>query len=335
MNFNNEVFKNEKKVRVMQAEAILFIGLGSIARKHIGIIKRLYPHFKIIAVRSSPHSPETEGVENYYELATAIRENNIFAAFLTNPTSKHVETAITIALNKIHLFIEKPLSNTLNNIDELQEIVNRNNIVCYTAYNFRFNPLINNIKKLIEKENPSFCRIVNTSYLPSWRKNTDYRKSYSARKDLGGNIVLDLSHEIDYVNYFSEISNLEIRYVKTNTIETTVDDIADIWFQTEKFPGSIHLSFSSRKLRREIELQFKEYVLICDLLQGKFDVIYNKDDKLSFRMNDYRIENMYIDQIKYFIRSVKEENFDCINNINASRKLFDKMIYAIHKSQSI
>ncbi len=47
------------------------------------------------------------------------------------------------------------------------------------------------------------------SYLPDWRPGNNYKKSVSAKKDLGGGVLLELSHELDYIRWiFGEIKNI-------------------------------------------------------------------------------------------------------------------------------
>ena len=41
--------------------------------------------------------------------------------------------------------------------------------------------------------------MVCNSFLPNWRSNRDYRKSSSLKKVEGGGVLLELSHEIDYI----------------------------------------------------------------------------------------------------------------------------------------
>jgi len=64
----------------------------------------------------------------------------------------------------------------------------------YVAYNLRFHPVIERLKKIVgEKGKPLSFRAVCKSYLPNWRPGQDYSKSYSARKELGGGVVLELA----------------------------------------------------------------------------------------------------------------------------------------------
>ena len=47
-------------------------------------------------------------------------------AFICNPTHLHMETALQCARGNCNLFIEKPVSNSLNAMDELISILSKN-----------------------------------------------------------------------------------------------------------------------------------------------------------------------------------------------------------------
>ena len=58
----------------------------------------------------------------FNSLDEAINEKPM-AAFITNTTNLHIQTAIKLANAKINLFIEKPLSHSFKGISELLKII--------------------------------------------------------------------------------------------------------------------------------------------------------------------------------------------------------------------
>ena len=42
-------------------------------------------------------------------------------------------------------------------------------------------------------------KLITNSYLPDWRKKHDFKKNYAVFKSKGGGIILDLSHELDFI----------------------------------------------------------------------------------------------------------------------------------------
>ena len=318
----------------LSRKTILFVGLGSIGKRHLNIVSHKYPSYRIIALRSSHSSTPIKKVQNYYELEHALSENEIYAAFITNPTYLHVETAIELAKHGINLFIEKPLSNSLKDINTLKKLISSKNIVSYVAYNFRFNPIIRQLKSIIQQNAPTYCRVINTSYLPEWRKNTDYRKTYSAHKELGGNIVLDLSHELDYVNYFSPFHRLDIKINQLSSLEIDTGDNAEILFQTSTFSGVIHLNFSTMKWQRIIELYFDHFHITADLLKGAIDFYFPNRLRTRFLYKNYSLNQMYVDQIEYFFTLCKEQNVSGMNNINEASALLEMIINALKDAEN-
>src|SRR5882672_7407751 len=118
---------------------------------------------------------------------------------VTAPSSMHVELAIVGARNGCHLFIEKPLSHTLDGVGELLETVKRQTLITMVGCNMRFHPGPALVKRLIDEGvvgNVLAARVKTGSYLPEWRPGMNYRDSYSASVQMGGGALLDCIHEI-------------------------------------------------------------------------------------------------------------------------------------------
>ncbi|EPM2759152.1 L-glutamine-D-fructose-6-phosphate isomerase subunit, partial [Campylobacter jejuni] len=147
----------------------------------------------------------------------------------------------------------------------------------YVAYLLRFHPVIVALKKLLKGEKIYFASLVCNSYLPHWRA-LDYRQNYSAKKELGGGVLLDLSHEIDLA--FFLFGNLELIYsqnAKISELDITSDDFAFLVLKnSQKAKIHIELDYFSKFNKREIIIHTLEKSFKADLINNKIE-IYHKD----------------------------------------------------------
>ena len=105
---------------------------------------------------------------------------------------------------KIPVLIEKPISDNLKKCSELIELMTSNNCLVTVGYVLRHSKILNKFKELINQSDIGkrlYAEIKCGSYLPDWRKDKDYRESVSAKSSLGGGVLLELSHEINYANW--------------------------------------------------------------------------------------------------------------------------------------
>ena len=112
------------------------------------------------------------------------------------------------------------------------------------------------------------------SYLPDWRPKQDYLKSVSARKELGGGVLLELSHELDYIRWlFGPIGSLTAVLHNSDTLGIEVEDGADIILKNTKgLPISVHLDFNSRSSRRRCIARCSEGDITWDAIQKKVNL---------------------------------------------------------------
>jgi len=305
---------------------VLFWGLGSIGRRHAKLLKELYPEVEIIAIRSrrslNKGLGEITGIINVFSEEEAFKSQPDIV-FVTNPTSMHVDSAIKAAEKDCHLFIEKPLSNDLKNVDKLIKLVKRKELITLMGCNLRFNPVILKIKEIIEQQKlgkPLTFRATCGSYLPNWRPWQDYRKSYSARKDLGGGVVLDLIHELDYTYWiFGEFTECRGLLRKLSALEIETEDCAEIIVETKKgIIGSIHLDYFTKVPERFIKVTFQHGIIKGDLINNTVTIEQkNKQEKTKFKFDR---DFTYREQLKYFINCVKS-NTETFNNVETGYKV--------------
>jgi predicted dehydrogenase len=178
---------------------------------------------------------------------------------VSNPTALHLDVAIPAARAGCHLFLEKPLSHTLEWIDELEEAVSRGGGKVLVGFQFRFHPGLHHAERLLK--DGAIGRLLSVraqwgEYLPGWHPWEDYRQGYSARSDLGGGVVLTLCHPLDYLRWLiGEVSSLWGFTGKLGDLELQVEDTAEIGLQfASGVLGSIHLDYNQRPPSHWVEM---------------------------------------------------------------------------------
>src|ERR1700743_2819852 len=118
---------------------LVIFGAGSIGERHIQVLQSLgYNNIYVYRQRNLPlRQVNAKDVKIFTDL-DQIDQIKPVAAFITSPTAMHVEQALECAKRGIHVLIEKPLSHTLQGIDELKEAVGRENLFVHIGYSLRF-----------------------------------------------------------------------------------------------------------------------------------------------------------------------------------------------------
>lgn len=302
---------------------IIFFGLGSIGTRHARILKEHFNH-DLFAFRSGGNKqPNRLGIKEIYSWK-AVKDLAPDVAFITNPTFLHVDTAIKCARLGINLFLEKPIGCTTVKLDNLINIVKEKRLTTYVAYCMRFHPVMAHLYKSVSKRKSMHARILNTSYLPEWRKGRDYRKVWSSHRDKGGGIILELSHEIDYSQYlFGDILEMRGMYGKVSNLDVKCEDYVDIIIRCKRGVVNLHMDFFSRELKREIEIDLGN----SDRIKGNFIknvVTVNKGSKKNVYRYKCKREDMYIRQLRYFFKNFKNKRMT--NNLINANKLFRKIV---------
>ena len=195
---------------------VLVCGLGAIAKKHISVLKLQCSEVQFFALRHSVESDSFQDVINVFTI-NELLDLNLDFAIISTPTYKHVETIRELLVLNIPLFIEKPVSSSLNVADIIQKIESKN-IFTYIACNLRFLDCLIFVKDCLKKRRTlNEVNVYCGSYLPSWRPNQEINQSYSSKAELGGGVHLDLIHELDYLFWFFGLPTNVNRYFKSSS----------------------------------------------------------------------------------------------------------------------
>jgi len=293
------------------AMRVLVIGCGSIGMRHMRNLKSVgiddLMAFDTVADRRERAQQEC-GARPFDSLDAALR-SGADVAFVTTPTHLHVPIALQAARAGSHLFIEKPLSHTLEGVDELLEVVKARNLVSLVGCNMRFHYGPATIKRLLAEN--AVGRVVSAlldggSYLPDWHPNEDYRHEYSANKSMGGGVVLDGIHEIDYARWlFGEAEEVFCFGGKLSTLEIDTEDCVNVLMKfVAGFSAHIHMDYIQRPYSRSCKVIGEEGTIIWDITQGTVRVFSAATKRWSVIKppNGYDINQMYMDEMKHFLR---------------------------------
>ncbi len=239
---------------------ILIAGLGSIGRRHLRNLQRLGVQ-DILLYRTHRSTLPDEELGNFpqeTDLSDAL-DHQPDAVIISNPTALHLELALAAAARGCHLLIEKPISHNLDGLEELQRLVQQNGCRVLVGYHFRFHPGLIKVKEILEQGSigkPLVVRAHWGEYLPAWHPWEDYRYGYSARADLGGGLILTLSHPLDYLRWLlGEVVRVSAMVEQIGDLEIQVEDTAEIclWFAKGSV-GSVHLDYLQRPARHHLQI---------------------------------------------------------------------------------
>ncbi len=240
---------------------ILIYGCGSIGMRHAQIAHDLGA--TIVAISSQKNLPFT----TVSKLAEIPKNKKFTLAIIATPTYLHasnLQELNSIAIKKI--LIEKPLFSSLEKTISHTTAIKTKDI--FVAYNLRFHPAINELKKILQNKKLLAMQMHVGQYLPSWRPSQDYSQSYSAHKEQGGGVLRDLSHELDLACFFGgKWKRVTALGGKVSELEINSDDCISILAEHAHCPQVIiHLDYLQNPARRDI-------VFVCENDNIHFNLI--------------------------------------------------------------
>lgn len=262
----------------MKTKKVLIVGFGSIGKRHSEILSKLGADTAIVSKRNIVEFPcfssITEGISSF----------NPDVVFICNETSRHLDSLIELNNLKFskRILCEKPIGSKAFDPRLLLNISNN----LFVTYNLRFHPLIRKLKDELQGQKIlTFLGYVG-QYLPDWRPGTNYRESYSAKKEMGGGPLLDLSHEIDYANYlFGSPKSTTIFCGKTSSLEITTEDIVNInWLTKSDGLGFLSLNYLDKKVSRFLIVNTEKFTYKIDFTTNEFWK-NNESEKITIDRN--------------------------------------------------
>ena len=205
---------------------VLIIGYGSIGKRHESVLEEFNEVSNIDIVTKQIINNKT--TFRCLEDIPYLEEYDYF--IISTKTIKHYEQLVFLeskVSNKI-FFCEKPLFETKRKC-----LIKKNSI--YVGYVLRFHPLLEQLSVELKNQKVINVNVNCGQYLPTWRSDIDYFESYSSKKDEGGGVLLDLSHEIDYIQWlFGKLETIKSLQLKISDLKIDSDDITTLIGKTDQ-----------------------------------------------------------------------------------------------------
>jgi predicted dehydrogenase len=294
----------------------LICGLGSVGRRHLRNLVSLGIE-DLILLRSGKSTLPDDELSSFpaeRNLGEALERWKPDAALVCNPTSLHMDIAVPAAVAGCHIFIEKPVSHSMARLDILEETLRKTGKQMLVGFQFRYHPGLKQVKRLICEGvigEVIGVRTVWGEYLPDWHPWEDYRHSYSARHNLGGGVVLTLSHPFDYLRWLlGEVSDVTAEVSNSGALELDVEDSADVILGFKSgVTGNVHLDYLTRPPNHSFEIVGKEGRLHWDNEDGSVRWwSSSRDAWLTITAPEgFERNHLFLDEMRHFLGVVDGE----------------------------
>jgi predicted dehydrogenase len=304
----------------------LICGIGSIGQRHYRNLKSLGHETALFRAGGGANAPfidkflseeQSSGqkVKIYYNFNEAIDDFKPSAVFITNPNSKHMETALLAARAGQNIFIEKPLTHNMDGLEELKALAEKKNLKIMIGYNLRWHPLLKKMKAMVANGDigqPISAHIEMGENIEDWHPWEDYRQAYAAYKNGGGGAVLCFSHDIDYLYWFFGLpETIQAIGGKITPLGGDAEDMVKALLEYKnKFIVSLHLDYWQKPPKRFFEIIGTTGKITWDYYTKNLTLV-SRDNNIApivYPLSDtFDRNDMFIDEIKDFIFALKNE----------------------------
>lgn len=306
----------------------LIIGLGGVGQRHARNLRSILgDELELLAYRvrglTRTISPTLEadatrnverdlGIRVFSDLGAALAERP-GVAFICNPSSLHVPTAMACLEGGCDLFIEKPLSDRIEGVDALIAAADKARRIGMVAYQLRFHPCLRTLAAVIDSGTLGELLAVRASigeYLPGFHPYEDYRDGYAAKVALGGGVILTQIHEFDYLySLFGPIQSVYALGGHWSHLEIDVEDVASALMEATVGgrPLPIHLQqdYLQAPAFRQCEVVGDRGKAVLDFRALSVSVVTRGAPPIVHSFADFDRNRMFIDEVRHFLDCVE------------------------------
>jgi predicted dehydrogenase len=291
---------------------VIVIGAGSIGERHV----RAFRSIEGVALsvvesqkdRARQIADRYECTDWFTEL-DAVPFERFDAAVIATPADSHVSIGSRCAQAGLHLLIEKPLSASRAGIDRLVALCEEKQLTAAVGYTLRFHPSVVKVRELVQTGQigePFSFESACTHYLPDSRP--DYRRTYYGSANAAAGVILDLSHELNYLEWILGTLRLEAsRRASVPELGIADESTADLRLNSAGgLFGQIHLHAADRCIRRECHIVGSEARLSANLLTG--EILVTSSNQASHRYEALNERDAWhVEQSRDFLEAIQEQ----------------------------
>ncbi len=325
---------NNKKIFV----DYLIIGTGSIALRHLENIVKLSPKKKIAICRRFTQNDDNKfinaKIDIIQNLDLVAPVNNKSIAIICSAATMHIADAENVAKKGFNLLIEKPLTVPGVKTEKLSKICKELKLKTLVGYNMRFTNRLKSILNILKKSQYRNIKEVEISVetdFRKWRRNLNYKNSVSFKKELGGGVINELSHEIDYLRLlFGKPKKVTVKDIsKTNSLFDIETNIIAIFEYSEKYPIiRMRLNMLSKNTKRYCKVYLDNSTLTIDHMNNS--LLINKSTSTQSKYYKDNLNDSYMRELKNLSDAIKSNSNTDLEFEECLTTQY--MINAMHKS---
>jgi predicted dehydrogenase len=308
---------------------ILFVGLGGIGQRHVRNLRHLLgSDVDIIAYRTRRQThvitPElnadsNRNVEMEYSIQVSLDLNEALSqnptiAFICNPSNLHVSVAEACIERGCDIFVEKPLSDSMDGLVKLVRNAADLKRVAMVGYQLRFHPCLKKIAEVVQSGSLGNLLAIRATVgedLTRWHPYEDYRNMYASSGNLGGGVVLSQIHEIDYLySLFGLPEQVFAVGGHWSDLEIDVEDTASILMTfrvgNRSLPVHLHQDYLQWPPNRQCELIGDRGKAVMDLRTPSVTIFKRDNDTPEIHtFPDFERNQLFLDEMRHFLDCVR------------------------------
>jgi predicted dehydrogenase len=285
---------------------ILIVGFGTSGRRYYTILKKNFSNVKIKIYSLTNKKKNKIFVKNFSEIKNYRPDISI----LSNPSSLRLEICKFLINLNSNILIEKPLASNIHDAVQIIKAAKKKKICIKIGYNLRQLESLKKIREIIKEKKLGKIYSVKAEvgkYLPRWRKQY-YTKTVSAHRSLGGGVISELSHEIDYLFWiFGKFNNVFCNLSRISNLRINVEDNANIiFFKKNNFSINLSLDFCRRDSVRKCYIACEKGSILWNGILNQVKIYKKRWTTIRLKKGD--VSETYLEQLKIFFKLVKSNN---------------------------
>lgn len=254
-------------------DKVAVLGFGSSGRRLFSIVRERLPQAEFLVFSSQDLSGQ--GFPTTTELSDVTRFEPTIA-IVCGVASQRLHMVKALPDEVRGVLVEKPLAMNFDEASQVTKELKDRGAVTQVGFNLRFSPSLREFRRRVlglRLGRVISVRAETGQYLPGWRVGRDYRTTASATEKLGGGVLRELSHEIDYLSWiFGDVEWVSAWTGQQSELEIDVEDSAHLTlgFRSEtSLVGQLNIDFVRHDATRLITAVCAEGTIQWDGIAGR------------------------------------------------------------------